>query len=91
MTSVRSVSTAYHKKVILMACEDLTLGFARLKMMTPSRNQNVNSSCVAIDGEIYISSLLFKARFLDFIRSSNAALRSSIQHGPCEHTLLMNS
>nr|XP_022288206.1 uncharacterized protein LOC111100526 [Crassostrea virginica] len=69
--------------VILMECEDLTPGFARLKMMTPSSDQNVNSSCVAIDGEIYISSLLFKARFLDFTRSSNAALRSSIQHGPC--------
>ncbi|XP_078337662.1 uncharacterized protein LOC111100817 [Crassostrea virginica] len=69
--------------VILMECEDLPPGFTRLKLMTPSLVQNVNSSCVAIDGEIYISSLLFKARYLDFTRSSNAALRSSIQHGPC--------
>nr|XP_022288208.1 uncharacterized protein LOC111100529 [Crassostrea virginica]XP_022288209.1 uncharacterized protein LOC111100529 [Crassostrea virginica]XP_022288210.1 uncharacterized protein LOC111100529 [Crassostrea virginica]XP_022288211.1 uncharacterized protein LOC111100529 [Crassostrea virginica] len=69
--------------VILMECEDLTPGFARLKMMTPSSDQKVKSSCVPIDGEIYISSLLFKARFLDFNRSSNAALRFSIQHGPC--------
>ena len=69
--------------VILMECEDLTPGFARLKMMTPSSDQNLNSSCVAIDDEMYISSLLFKARFLDFNRSSNAALRSSIQHGSC--------
>ena len=69
--------------VILMECEDLPPGFVRLKMMTPSWDQNVNSSYVAIDGEIYISSLLFKARFLDVNRSSNATLRSSIQHGPC--------
>nr|XP_022288648.1 uncharacterized protein LOC111100818 [Crassostrea virginica] len=69
--------------VILMECENLTPGFARLKMMTPSADQKVKSSCVRIDGEIYISSLLFKARFLDFNRSSNAASRSSIQHGPC--------
>nr|XP_022288640.1 uncharacterized protein LOC111100815 isoform X2 [Crassostrea virginica] len=74
--------------VILMEYEDLPPGFTRLKMMTPSWNQNVNSSCVAIDREIYISSLLFKARFLDFNRSSSAALRSSIQYGPCAtHTL----
>ena len=69
--------------VILMECEDLTSGFTKLKMMTPSAVQIVKSSCVPIDGEIYISSLLFKARFLDFNRSSNAAFRSSIQHGPC--------
>nr|XP_022287139.1 uncharacterized protein LOC111099920 [Crassostrea virginica]XP_022287140.1 uncharacterized protein LOC111099920 [Crassostrea virginica]XP_022287141.1 uncharacterized protein LOC111099920 [Crassostrea virginica]XP_022287142.1 uncharacterized protein LOC111099920 [Crassostrea virginica]XP_022287143.1 uncharacterized protein LOC111099920 [Crassostrea virginica] len=52
-------------------------------MMTPSADQKVKSSCVPIDGEIYISSLLFKARFLGFNRSSNVASRSSIQHGPC--------
>ena len=66
-----------------MECEDIPPGFTRRKMMTPSGNQCINSSCVAIDGEIYISSLLFKARFLDFKRSSNAVFRSSIQHGPC--------
>ena len=69
--------------VILMECEDLPPGFTRLKMITPSWDQNVNSSCVAIDGEIYISSLLFKARFLDYNRSSNPVFRSSIPHGPC--------
>nr|XP_022288212.1 uncharacterized protein LOC111100530 [Crassostrea virginica] len=69
--------------VILMECEDQTPGFARLKMMTPSANQKVKSSCVPIDGEIYISSLLFKARYLDFNRSIDATTRSSIQHGPC--------
>ena len=47
--------------VILMECEDLTPGFSRLKMMTPSADQEVKSSCVPIDGEIYISScLLFR-------------------------------
>ena len=69
--------------VILMECEDQTPGFARLKMMTPSADQKVKSSCVPIDGEIYISSLLFKARYLDFNRSSDATSRSSVQHGPC--------
>ena len=69
--------------VILMECEGLPPGFTRLKLMTPSANHKVKSSCVPIDGEIYISSLLFKARFLDFNRSSNAVFRSAIQHGPC--------
>ena len=52
-------------------------------MMNPSAYQKVKLSCVPFDGELYISSLLFKARYLDFKRSRNAALRSSIQHGPC--------
>ena len=36
--------------VILIECEDLPPGFTRLKLMTPSWDQDVNSSCVAIDG-----------------------------------------
>ncbi|XP_078337722.1 uncharacterized protein LOC111100525 [Crassostrea virginica] len=38
--------------VILMECEDLTPGFARLKIMTPSEDQKVKSSCVPTDGGI---------------------------------------
>ncbi|XP_078337334.1 uncharacterized protein LOC111100821 [Crassostrea virginica] len=76
---------------ILMACEDLPPGFTRLKMLTPSGNPYINLSCFAIDGEIYISSLLFRIRFLDFNRSSNAAFRSFIQHGPCATGTLLES
>nr|XP_022289922.1 uncharacterized protein LOC111101641 isoform X2 [Crassostrea virginica] len=69
--------------VILMECEDLPPGFTRLKMMTPSGNQEVKSSCIHLNGEIYISSLLFRTTFLDFTRSISTLCRSSIQHGPC--------
>ena len=69
--------------MILMECEDLPPGYTRLKLMNHSWNDIVMSSCDTIDGEKYISSLSFKARCLDFTRSSNTALRSSIQHGPC--------
>ncbi|XP_078316744.1 uncharacterized protein LOC111101641 [Crassostrea virginica] len=69
--------------VILMECENLPPGFTRLKLMTPSGIQQVNSSCFHLNGEIYVSSLLFRTTFLDFARSSNSLRRSSIQHGPC--------
>ena len=69
--------------VILMECEDLPPGFTRLTLMTPSGNQEVKSSCIHLNGEIYVSSLLFRTTFLDFVRSTNPLRRSSIQHGPC--------
>ncbi|XP_078337034.1 uncharacterized protein LOC111099656 isoform X2 [Crassostrea virginica] len=50
--------------VILMECEDLPPGFTRLKLMTPSGNQNVNSSLIASNNEIYISSFLYRAKML---------------------------
>ncbi|XP_078319750.1 uncharacterized protein LOC144621065 [Crassostrea virginica] len=51
--------------VILMECEDLPPGFARLKMMTPSPNQRVKSSCVPIDDEIYISKVRIRREVMD--------------------------
>nr|XP_022287487.1 uncharacterized protein LOC111100146 [Crassostrea virginica] len=69
--------------VILMECEDLPPGFTRLKLLTPTRDRNVDSSCIHLNGEIYVSSMLFRTTFLDNVRSSHAIRRSSIQHGPC--------
>ena len=47
--------------VILMECEDLTPGFTRLKLMTPSGEQAVNSSLITGNNEIYISSFIYRA------------------------------
>ncbi|XP_078337019.1 uncharacterized protein LOC144626591 [Crassostrea virginica] len=69
--------------VILMECEDLPTGFTRLKMMTPSGDQKVKSSCVTINNEIYISSILYRAHMLEFQRAPGGIVGSSIQHGPC--------
>ena len=69
--------------VILMECEDLPPGFTRLKLMTPSGNQNVNSSLIASNNEIYISSFLYRAKILECLQAFGGIGRSSIQHGPC--------
>ena len=69
--------------VILMECEDLTPGFTRLKLMTPSGDQDVNLSLIASNNEIYISSYLYRAQMLMVQQSVGGISRSSIQHGPC--------
>ena len=69
--------------VILMECEDLPPGFTRLKLMTPSGDQNVKSSCDTINNEIYISSFLYRTKMLEFQQGASGIERSSVQHGPC--------
>ena len=69
--------------VILMECENLPLGFTRLKLMTPSGNQAVNSSLIASINEIYISSILFRAHMLECQQACGGIGKSSVQHGPC--------
>ncbi|XP_078336954.1 cyclic GMP-AMP synthase-like receptor 1 [Crassostrea virginica] len=69
--------------VILMECEDLPPGFTRLKLMTPSGDQNVNSSLIACNNEIYISSFLYRAKMLELQQAAGGIAMSSIQHGPC--------
>nr|XP_022286728.1 uncharacterized protein LOC111099655 isoform X1 [Crassostrea virginica]XP_022286729.1 uncharacterized protein LOC111099655 isoform X1 [Crassostrea virginica] len=69
--------------VILMECEDLPPGFTRLKLMTPSGNQKVKSSCVTINNEIFISSVLYRAHMLEILQAADVIMRSAIQHGPC--------
>ena len=55
--------------VILMECEGLPPGFTRLKLMTLSWHTDVTSSSVIINGESYVSSSLFKSRFLQSMQS----------------------
>ena len=69
--------------VILMECEDLPPGYAKLKMMSPSENEIVESSCVTIDNGKYISSSLYRAQQLCFLQSMGNISRGSFQHGPC--------
>lgn len=69
--------------VILMECEDLPPGFTRLKLMTLSWHIDVNSSSVIINGGSYVSSSLFKSRFLQSMQSQGGVGRWSIPHGPC--------
>ncbi|XP_078337005.1 uncharacterized protein LOC144626588 [Crassostrea virginica] len=69
--------------MILMECEDLLPGFIKLKLMTPSGNQNVNSSLILSNNEIYISSFLYRANMLEFQQAVGGIARSSVQHGPC--------
>ena len=69
--------------MILMECENLPLGFTRLKLMTPSPDQKVNSSLIASNNEIYISSFLYRAQMLEYQQALGGILGSSIQHGPC--------
>lgn len=68
--------------VILMECEDLPPGFTRLKLMTLSWHTDVNSSSVIINGESYVSTSLFKSRFLQSMQSQGGVGRWSIPHGP---------
>ena len=69
--------------VILMEFEDLPPGFIRLKLITPSGNQKVKTSCVTSNNEIYISSILYRAQMLEFRRAVGGIGRFAIQHGPC--------
>ena len=76
----------YHKPqhtVILMECEDFPPGYTKLKMMSPPENEIVESSCVTINNETYISSSLYRAQQLCFLQSMGNISRGSFQHGPC--------
>lgn len=73
-------STPQHT-MILMECKDLSPGFTRLKMITHSGEPGVKSSNITINGDIYVSSSLFRLRFLDLSR--NTLDKSYIQNGPC--------
>ena len=67
--------------MILMECEDLSPGFTRLKMINHSGEPEVKSSYITINGDIYVSSSLFRSRFSDLSR--NTLDKSCIQKGPC--------
>ena len=58
--------------VILMECENVSPGSTRLKMLTQSGYPEVHSSYILINGESYISSSLFRKRFLDFTKKNAA-------------------
>ena len=69
--------------VIIMEGEDIPPGFTRLKMLTSSTDPKVNVSCSKINGETYIFSSLFRARFLEFNKYAVVSSLSSREHGPC--------
>ena len=66
-----------------MECEGLTPGFIRLRLMTPSKGQAMNSSLIKSNNEIYISSFLYRAHMLELQQAAGGIAMSSIQHGPC--------
>ncbi|XP_062595981.1 uncharacterized protein LOC134257371 [Saccostrea cucullata] len=68
--------------VILMECDDLSPGFTRLNLMSPSNREKVRSSCVEINNNVYISSTLFRNNYLEFLQTYNLP-SSPWSHGPC--------
>ena len=72
-----------HHTVILMEYEDAPPGSTKLRLLTPSGDPKINSSCIIINGETYILSSLFRARLLDYSKVNVVFARPSIQHGPC--------
>ncbi|XP_062616023.1 uncharacterized protein LOC134277722 [Saccostrea cucullata] len=68
--------------VILMECDDLPPGFTRLNLLSPSNDEDVRSSCVEINNNVYISSTLFRDNYLRYLQSYNWGF-SSNSHGPC--------
>jgi hypothetical protein len=69
--------------VILMEWEDLPPGFTRLKLMTDSFIDDVISSCVIRNGELYIFSTLFRSAFSQYCVTFSPVYQSSVPHGPC--------
>lgn len=68
------------RTLILMECENVPPGYCKLKLMTPSNNQQVNSSCITINYASYISSTLYRTQYLCSGKNIGDNL---IQHGPC--------
>ncbi|XP_061190785.1 uncharacterized protein LOC133198836 [Saccostrea echinata] len=76
--------------VILMECDDLPPGFTRLKLISPSNYPKIRSSCVMMNGEIYISSTLFRDNYFQDFKSRSALMASSFHHGPCSSSNIQN-
>ncbi|XP_062594144.1 uncharacterized protein LOC134255625 isoform X2 [Saccostrea cucullata] len=68
--------------MILMEYDDLTPGFTRLILLSPSNDEIVRSSCVEINNYVYVSSTLFRDKHLRFLQIFNLP-SSSHSHGPC--------
>ncbi|XP_062590617.1 uncharacterized protein LOC134252210 [Saccostrea cucullata] len=72
--------------VILIECDDLPPGFTRLNLITPSNDEIVRSSCVFMNGKVYISSALFRDTHGQSLNSWSGL--SSVHHGPCSTNIL---
>nr|XP_022301464.1 uncharacterized protein LOC111109579 [Crassostrea virginica] len=68
--------------VILMECENLPPGFSKLKLMTLSRS-SIMSSIVIMNNAIYVSSRLFRAKYLISHQKDTCSKIPVKQHGPC--------
>ncbi|XP_061190190.1 uncharacterized protein LOC133198052 [Saccostrea echinata] len=71
------------QSMILMECDDLPNGFTRLNLLSPSCFAKVISSCVVMNNKVCISSILFRDKHLQLLKTSNIAVTSVFPHGPC--------
>ncbi|XP_062601328.1 uncharacterized protein LOC134263044 [Saccostrea cucullata] len=76
----------YHSSkdtLILMDTSNTPGGYARLQLLTPSRNPIVNSSLSRINDVNYISSSLFRGWWHHHLQGTDPARKTEVLHGPC--------
>ncbi|XP_061195050.1 uncharacterized protein LOC133203247 [Saccostrea echinata] len=79
--------------VILMDCDDLSPGFTRLNLMTPSTDPLIRSSCIMSNNEVFISSVLFRENHLRLTKYNpiiSIMTTSPWPHGPCSTIILQD-
>ncbi|XP_061176144.1 uncharacterized protein LOC133185101 [Saccostrea echinata] len=69
--------------LIFMDTSDTPGGYARLKLLTPSRNLIINSSLASIHNVVYISSFLFRSLWYKKFCGLDPHVQKEILHGPC--------
>ncbi|XP_062601319.1 uncharacterized protein LOC134263039 [Saccostrea cucullata] len=69
--------------LLLMETSDTPGGYARLQLLTSSRNSIVNASLASIDNVVYISSSLFRSLWYKKLRGIDPHVGEEILHGPC--------